>query len=471
MWSDPPPLINNKTHGLDFCLLPTCSPLLSRAVYDQTGETDEDLLGSNSFSELRDYFRAMFKAPTEQDLDAFYVRHGQLPLHSPSARQLDSYRGSPEERAELLKLYVEHEGKMTKVFDWTLCSEPDLDSHRFKDIIQAAIATEEVPVFKAFTAWAKKVAKLPVPADPLRKRTGGLSTSALVAAAAGTGSTALAAVRKKRAEAADAFFDQLAEKYGGKQKSDKGKKRKKGQAPEPAEPTDEEFEAIQARMLGRRSAAPASRTDPSTSDHDQEAQEEGGEETAARPPKKTAGRQQSGKKSKQAGKKAAGRKADEEEEEKEGMESEGEGDDVNAAVKSAKVAKGKAAHGSGTGGAVAHDDLSRPAKKAKGAAAKDTAAAPVPVQTAKAGKRGKNGNGAKAKPAPQPGRWVDRDCNAALNMQRIGESKWRPLELCYWPDQGALPAKGKEYPGLGYKRVRDKPPKAQQQQQQPAMAQ
>ncbi|KAJ9510019.1 hypothetical protein QJQ45_011649 [Haematococcus lacustris] len=80
------------------------------------------------------------------------------------------------------------------------------------------------------------------------------------------------------------------------------------------------------------------------------------------------------------------------------------------------------------------------------------------------------GKAAKAKPAPQPGRWLDRDCNAALNMQRIGESRWRPLELCYWPDQGALPAKGKEYPGLGYKRVRDKPPKAQEQQQQPAEA-
>ncbi|KAJ9506687.1 hypothetical protein QJQ45_020238, partial [Haematococcus lacustris] len=45
------------------------------------------------------------------------------------------------------------------------------------------------------------------------------------------------------------------------------------------------------------------------------------------------------------------------------------------------------------------------------------------------------------------------------------------LELCYWPDQGALPAKGKEYPGLGYKRLRDKPPKAQEQQQQPPEAQ
>ncbi|GFH05908.1 hypothetical protein HaLaN_00450 [Haematococcus lacustris] len=79
------------------------------------------------------------------------------------------------------------------------------------------------------------------------------------------------------------------------------------------------------------------------------------------------------------------------------------------------------------------------------------------------------GKAAKAKPAPQPGRWLDRDCNSALNMQRIGESKWRPLEMCYWPEQGALPAKGKEYPGLGYKRLRDKPPKAQQQQ--PAVAQ
>ncbi|KAJ9525716.1 hypothetical protein QJQ45_003453 [Haematococcus lacustris] len=81
------------------------------------------------------------------------------------------------------------------------------------------------------------------------------------------------------------------------------------------------------------------------------------------------------------------------------------------------------------------------------------------------------GKAAKANPAPQPGRWLDRDCNAALNMQRIGESRWRPLELCYWPDQGALSAKGKEYPGLGYKRVRDKPPKALERQQQPAEAQ
>ncbi|KAJ9532087.1 hypothetical protein QJQ45_003798 [Haematococcus lacustris] len=104
-----------------------------------------------------------------------------------------------------------------------------------------------------------------------------------------------------------------------------------------------------------------------------------------------------------------------------------------------------------------------PAKRRKGTNAEQAA---EPTK----GKGKAQGKAATAKPAPQPGRWLDRDCNAALNMQRNGESRWRPLELCFWPDQGALPAKGNEYPGLGYERLRDKPPEAQQQQQ-PAEAQ
>ncbi|KAJ9530035.1 hypothetical protein QJQ45_023314 [Haematococcus lacustris] len=62
------------------------------------------------------------------------------------------------------------------------------------------------------------------------------------------------------------------------------------------------------------------------------------------------------------------------------------------------------------------------------------------------------------------GKWVDRDCNAALNLQRAGESKWRPLELCRWPHRGRLPAQGKEYPTLGFKKLRDRGPNAQAQQ-------
>ncbi|KAJ9517475.1 hypothetical protein QJQ45_024952 [Haematococcus lacustris] len=105
-----------------------------------------------------------------------------------------------------------------------------------------------------------------------------------------------------------------------------------------------------------------------------------------------------------------------------------------------------------------------PAKRSKRTEA-EQAAEPSQLTKGKGKAQGKaQGKAAKAKPAPQPGRWLDRDCNAALNMQRIGESRWRPLELCWWLKQAALPAKGKEYPELGCKRLRDKPPKAQQQQ-------
>ncbi|KAJ9519721.1 hypothetical protein QJQ45_013350 [Haematococcus lacustris] len=62
------------------------------------------------------------------------------------------------------------------------------------------------------------------------------------------------------------------------------------------------------------------------------------------------------------------------------------------------------------------------------------------------------------------GKWVDRDCNAALNNQRAGESKWSPLELCRWKHRARLPAEGKEYPALGFKQLRDRAPKAQTQQ-------
>ncbi|GFH11354.1 hypothetical protein HaLaN_06839 [Haematococcus lacustris] len=44
--------------------------------------------------------------------------------------------------------------------------------------------------------------------------------------------------------------------------------------------------------------------------------------------------------------------------------------------------------------------------------------------------------------------------SALQGVQRIGESRWRPLELCWWPDLPELLAKGKEYPELGYKRRR-----------------
>ncbi|KAJ9534505.1 hypothetical protein QJQ45_022131 [Haematococcus lacustris] len=91
-----------------------------------------------------------------------------------------------------------------------------------------------------------------------------------------------------------------------------------------------------------------------------------------------------------------------------------------------------------------------PAKRSKRTKAGQPAEPSQPTQ----GKGKAKGKAAKAKPAPQPGRWLDRDCNASM----------QGCQSQSLADQGALPAKGKEYPGLGYKRLRDKAPKAQEQQ-------
>ncbi|KAJ9530412.1 hypothetical protein QJQ45_000786 [Haematococcus lacustris] len=83
----------------------------------------------------------------------------------------------------------------------------------------------------------------------------------------------------------------------------------------------------------------------------------------------------------------------------------------------------------------------------------------------KSAMKGKKRKGAEGLGRPgKLGKWVDRDCNAALNLQRAGESKWRPLELCRWQHRGRLPAQGKEYPALGFKKLRERAPKAQAQQ-------
>ncbi|KAJ9518030.1 hypothetical protein QJQ45_004308 [Haematococcus lacustris] len=59
-----------------------------------------------------------------------------------------------------------------------------------------------------------------------------------------------------------------------------------------------------------------------------------------------------------------------------------------------------------------------PAKCSKRTKAEQAAEPAQPIKAEQAAEP--KGKAAQAKPAPQPGRWLDRDCNAALNMQHIG---------------------------------------------------
>ena len=112
---------------------------------------------------------------TDEKLDGFY----------------NSYRGSAEESAELLEFYERFEGDMRKVFQFLPCSEPEVDSHRAMDVVDAAIVDGKVESYGRYKKWRRATAKKERPADPLKprksskKRASADADAALVAAIRG----------------------------------------------------------------------------------------------------------------------------------------------------------------------------------------------------------------------------------------------------------------------------------------------
>ncbi|KMZ73262.1 Chaperone protein dnaJ [Zostera marina] len=81
-----------------------------------------------------------------------------------------NYRGSDSEEKDLKDLYIEFKGNMDRLFCTMICSDPKLDSHRFMDIINNAIAEGELKGFKAYKKWANVVAKSKPPLNPLARK-------------------------------------------------------------------------------------------------------------------------------------------------------------------------------------------------------------------------------------------------------------------------------------------------------------
>lgn len=195
-----------------------------RRIYDETGCTDDTELAGDKFQDLYQYYRTFFKKVTEEDIEQFERE----------------YRGSEEELKDLKELYARFKGNMDILFEYMLCSEAKVDSHRFKESLEAAIKAGELKPYKAFKQWAAVVAKTPAPADPLKprtKRSGGASRGG------GVDLTAIIQGRQaQREQKQNEFFDALASKYG--KQDAKGKKRVSAEP----EISEEEFSKIQDRI-------------------------------------------------------------------------------------------------------------------------------------------------------------------------------------------------------------------------------
>ncbi|GMN54806.1 hypothetical protein TIFTF001_023934 [Ficus carica] len=187
-----------------------------RAVYDQTGCVDDADLAGEVVQNLREFFRAMYKKVTEADIEEFEA----------------NYRGSNSEKKDLISLYEECKGNMNRLFCSMLCSDPKLDSHRFKDILDEEIAAGELKSTKAYKKWSKKVSETKPPTSPLRRqvKSSKQPESDLYAI--------ISQRREQRKDRFDSLFSSLVSKYGGGGPS--------------SEPSEEEFEATQKKLESRR---------------------------------------------------------------------------------------------------------------------------------------------------------------------------------------------------------------------------
>ncbi|XP_010913147.1 chaperone protein dnaJ 6 [Elaeis guineensis] len=186
-----------------------------RAIYDQTGCVDDVALSGEAAENLQEFFRSMFRQVTEADIEEFEA----------------NYRGSDSEKKDLKDLYTKFKGNMNRLFCSMLCSDPKLDSHRFKDIIDEAIAEGELRTTKAYQKWAKLVSETKPPTDPLVKR--GKSKK--------QPSTDLVSIISQRSsqrkDQFNSILSSIMSKYNGEVAS---------------EPTEEEFEEARQRLESKQ---------------------------------------------------------------------------------------------------------------------------------------------------------------------------------------------------------------------------
>jgi len=97
--------------------------------------------------------------------------HNPAPQKTPKTLQKKQrdYRGSDEERADLLRHHARLEGDMPKVFEWVMLSRPGVDDRRFAAALDAAVAAGEQRRFPAYERWAARarVSQDPGGIDPL----------------------------------------------------------------------------------------------------------------------------------------------------------------------------------------------------------------------------------------------------------------------------------------------------------------
>ncbi|KAM4062984.1 DnaJ domain-containing protein [Hirsutella rhossiliensis] len=211
-----------------------------RKRYDATGSTAESIVDSEGFN-WSDFYREQYKDSVSADAIRKFAK---------------KYKGSDEEKDDLLVAFEECEGDLDQVYERVMVSNVVEDDARFRRIIDEAIEKDDVPAFAAYTKERKrkraarlKVAKAEAAeAEDYAKELGvhnKLFGNKKSNKSKGSSEGDLAALIQKRQQDRSAnFLNHLAEKYGAT--GAKGRKSKKRQLEE--EPSEEAFQEAAAKL-------------------------------------------------------------------------------------------------------------------------------------------------------------------------------------------------------------------------------
>lgn len=216
-----------------------------RKRYDETGSTSEAVVDSEGFSWTEFYQEQYRDAVSEEAIKKFAAQ----------------YKGSDEERDDILAAYEEFEGDMDGVYETVMLSNVLEDDARFREIIDAAIKAKDVPRFDTYAKETKKSRQARVKAakkesqeaDELAKELGVYDKLRGGGKKSKKDSEAdLAALIMRNQASRASALDKLAEKYGAVPKAGKGMGKKRGaKEMDMQEPSGEEFRLLQEQMAKR----------------------------------------------------------------------------------------------------------------------------------------------------------------------------------------------------------------------------
>lgn len=124
-----------------------------RKRYDITGRTEDSLDLDDDTFDWVSYYREQYKDVVTADVIENFA---------------NKYKGSEEEKRDVLSWFEKCEGKMTKLYKNVMLSDPAEDEERFRGIIDAAIESGEVEGYKAYTEESENSIKKRV--DAARKK-------------------------------------------------------------------------------------------------------------------------------------------------------------------------------------------------------------------------------------------------------------------------------------------------------------